>query len=109
MTQNALSSLIVIFPYNSNKQRPQTESCVFSDVGACTMPIVVQLTKHCETLVKHHETLVKHSESLEKHHAVHTRGNIDTRCVDQGNIGTAISELAWQYQRGDIGDCGGGM
>ena len=27
MTENRLSILIVIFPYNSNKLRPQTESC----------------------------------------------------------------------------------
>ena len=32
MMEYALSILIVIFPYNSNKPRPQTESCVFSDV-----------------------------------------------------------------------------
>ena len=30
MTENALSILIVFFLYNSNKLRPQTESCVFS-------------------------------------------------------------------------------
>ena len=33
ITENALSNLIVIFLYNSNKPRPQTESCVFFDVG----------------------------------------------------------------------------
>ena len=33
MTENALSILIVIFPYNSNKLRPQTESCVFSSLA----------------------------------------------------------------------------
>ena len=33
MTENALSILIVIFPYNSNKPRAQTESCVFSKPG----------------------------------------------------------------------------
>ena len=33
MTENALYILIVIFPYNSNKLRPQTESCVFSSPG----------------------------------------------------------------------------
>ena len=32
MTENTVSILIVIFPYNSNKPRPQTESCVFSHV-----------------------------------------------------------------------------
>ena len=32
MTENALSILIVVFPYNSNKPRPATESCVFSNV-----------------------------------------------------------------------------
>ena len=30
MTENDLSILIVIFPYNYNKPRPQTESCVLS-------------------------------------------------------------------------------
>ena len=33
MTENALSILIANFTYNSNKPRPQTESCVFSDVA----------------------------------------------------------------------------
>ena len=33
MTENALSILIVLFPHNSNKLRPHTESCVFSNVG----------------------------------------------------------------------------
>ena len=32
MKKNALSILIVIFPHNSNKLRPQTESCPFSDL-----------------------------------------------------------------------------
>ena len=31
MTENALSILVVIFPYNSSKLRPQTESCLFSN------------------------------------------------------------------------------
>ena len=30
---NAFSILIVIFPHNSNKPRPQTESCIFSDLA----------------------------------------------------------------------------
>ena len=34
MTENVLSILIAIFLYNSNKERPQTESSVFSDVAA---------------------------------------------------------------------------
>ena len=34
MTENALSILIVIFPYNSNKPRPQTESCLFSSTAS---------------------------------------------------------------------------
>ena len=33
MMENALSILIVIFPFNCNKPRPRTESCVFSDVA----------------------------------------------------------------------------
>ena len=33
MMEYALSILIVIFPYNSNKPRPQTESCLFSNLG----------------------------------------------------------------------------
>ena len=33
MMENALSILIVIFPHNSNKLRPQTESSSFSDLG----------------------------------------------------------------------------
>ena len=32
MTENALSVLIVIFPHNSNKPRPRTKSCGFSDL-----------------------------------------------------------------------------
>ena len=32
ITENALSILIVIFSYNSNKPRPQAEICVFSDM-----------------------------------------------------------------------------
>ena len=31
MTENDPSILIVVFPHNSNKPRPQTESCLFSD------------------------------------------------------------------------------
>ena len=31
MTENALS-ILIIFPHNSNKPRPRTESCVFSDL-----------------------------------------------------------------------------
>ena len=34
MTENYLSFLIILFPYNSNKRRPQTESCVFSTLAA---------------------------------------------------------------------------
>ena len=33
ITENALSILIVIFSYNSNKPRTQTESCVLSSLG----------------------------------------------------------------------------
>ena len=33
MTEKALS-ILIIFPYNSNKPRPQTESCVFSSLVA---------------------------------------------------------------------------
>ena len=33
MMENALSILIVIFLHNYNKQRPQTESCIFSDLA----------------------------------------------------------------------------
>ena len=32
MTENVFSILIVFFPYNSNKPRSQTETCVFSNV-----------------------------------------------------------------------------
>ena len=32
MTENALSILIVIFPHNSNKLRPQIEICLFSSL-----------------------------------------------------------------------------
>ena len=32
MIESALYILIVIFPHNSNKPRPQTESCVFSNL-----------------------------------------------------------------------------
>ena len=37
MLENALSILIAIFFYNSNKPRPQTESCVFSKQAAGEM------------------------------------------------------------------------
>ena len=30
--ENALSILIVVFPYNSNKPRPQTKSCAFASL-----------------------------------------------------------------------------
>ena len=33
MTENALSILISIVQHNSNKLRPQTESCIFSDLA----------------------------------------------------------------------------
>ena len=32
MMENALCILFVIFPHNSNKPRPQTESCLFSNL-----------------------------------------------------------------------------
>ena len=32
MTENALSILLLFFPYNSNKPRSQTESCLFSSM-----------------------------------------------------------------------------
>ena len=39
---NALSILIVLFPHDSNKPRPQTESCLFSDLVS-----LLQLTHLC--------------------------------------------------------------
>ena len=45
MTENALSILIVIFPHNTNKPRPQTESCVFSNLAAT-------FTLHIRNIVK---------------------------------------------------------
>ena len=32
MTENTLFILIVTFPHNSDKPRPKTESCLFSDL-----------------------------------------------------------------------------
>ena len=33
MTENALSIIIIIFLHNSNKPRPQTEICLFSNLA----------------------------------------------------------------------------
>ena len=44
MKEDALSILIYIFPHNSNKPRPQTESYIFSDLGS--LPNMICETAH---------------------------------------------------------------
>ena len=44
MMENARSILIVIFPFNSYKPRPQTESCVFSSLACMDFLFIIRRT-----------------------------------------------------------------